>query len=114
MENNPCVILQYDGGEFEARPDNSHLYTFMGRLALYNHVFCFDVQDGEVQQSFYIFQSVDTDGYNELEKYMIDNYYPAHLNLREVSGNDASAHERATFKALERQWGSDNNQTNEN
>lgn len=104
MEQDPVVRLQYNEGEFLARRDNSHLYTFFGRLALYNHTFHYEVEGDEVQQSFYIFQSVDPEGFGELATYMVENAYPAHLNLQEIHNSDIQAHERATFKKLEREF----------
>lgn len=98
-EQEPVAKLTLPNGEvFEARRDTASLYTFMGKLALYNHIFCYDVQDNEVQQSFYIFDFVG--GYGELARYMSENEYPMHLNLPEISKSDVEAYERAVLRDL--------------
>lgn len=61
----------------------------MGRLALYDHVFVHDEQ----LPNFYIFSFVD--GYETLAGYMVENYYPAHINMTELSSHDMDAYDRA-------------------
>ena len=98
-EKDPVARLNLPNGEtFEARRDTASLYTFMGKLAIYNHVYCYDVRDNEVQQSFYIFNFVD--GYRELAEYMQENDYTQHLNLTEISRSDTEAYERAALHDL--------------
>ena len=98
-EQEPFAKLTLPNGEeFEARRDTASLYTFMGRLAIYNHVYCYDIKDNEVQQSFYIFNFVQ--GYDELVEYMKENDYPQHLNLPEISRSDVEAHDRAVLHDL--------------
>ena len=98
-ESEPVAKLTLPNGEtFEARRDTASLYTFMGKLAIYNHVYCYDVRDNEVQQSFYVFNFVN--GYQELSEYMKENEYPQHLNLPEISRSDVEAFERASLHDL--------------
>ena len=98
-EKEPVARLNLPNGEtFEAKRDTASLYTFMGALAIYNHVYCYDVKDNEVQQSFYIFNFVN--GYNELAEYMRENEYTQHLNLPEISRSDKEAYERAALHDL--------------
>ena len=98
-EQEPVARLNLPNGEtFEVKRDTASLYTFMGALAIYNHVYCYDVKDQEVQQSFYIFNFVK--GYNELAEYMQQNEYTQHLNLPEISRSDKEAYERAALHDL--------------
>ena len=97
MEQEPVAHLNLPNGEvFEATRERAQLFKHLGQLALYDHIFCYDVQDNEVRQSFYIFK--DVEGYDELEQYMLDNAYPMHLNLLEVQRNDQEAYERHALR----------------
>ena len=99
--NEPVARLSLPNGErFEVRRDTASLYTFMGKLAVYNHVYCYDIYGGERQQSFYIFDFVD--GFDELAEYMIQNDYPMHLNMPEASKSDIEAYERGALSDLTR------------
>ncbi len=98
-EQEPVAKLTLPNGEiFEARRDTASLYTFMGSLAVYNHVFCYEVKENEVEQSFYIFDFIG--GYKTLAKYMKKNDYPAHINLPEISKSDTEAYERAVMRDI--------------
>lgn len=100
-EREPVARLNLPNGEtFEAKRDTASLYTFMGALAIYNHVYCYDVRDEEVQQSFYIFNFID--GYDQLAQYMQENNYTQHLNLPQISRSDQEAYERAALHDLHR------------
>lgn len=108
-EGLPWAKLVHPEGEFLATPENTHLYTFIANLALYNHAYCFNVEEQipneeDEPRSFYIFESVDPVGFAALKAWMITNDYPAHLNLREIHNSDIEAHERATFDKLEKYW----------
>lgn len=99
-EQEPLARLNIGNGEtFEARRDTAELWTFLGRAAIYNHVYCFETIDNEVQQSFYIFDFVD--GYEELVAYMLANEYPMHLFQREPLRSDIEAYERAALRDLD-------------
>lgn len=99
MENEPQAELHLPNSEvFLAKRDTATLWTFMGKLAVYNHVFCAEVVDQEVKQSFYVFNFIE--GYDQLTSYMVENQYPAHLNLNEIGKNDVEAYERAVLKDL--------------
>lgn len=94
MEDEPIMRLNLPSGEqFEAVPDNTTLFRFAGALAVYNHVYCYDTNGEEVTQSFYIFNFIS--GYKTMEEYMVENAYPLHDNLREISSGDIDAYDRA-------------------
>ena len=93
-ENEPIARLGLPDGEtFEARRDTATLWTFLGRLAIYNHIHCHETDGEEVKQSFYIFNFVE--GYDRLAAYMAENNYPMILNQTEVSVTDQEAYDRA-------------------
>jgi len=88
MEQEPSMHIGFpDGVEFEATRDNTILFTFMGRLALYNHVFF--IRDEEKGQGSYLFNLHPS--FNEVSEYMLENNYPAHINMREVAQCDVDA-----------------------
>lgn len=90
MENEPSFIAQFEGGqEIEATRDNTTLFTHIGRLALYDHVFI--VLDEEENRGSYIFQI--NPAFEGIADFMIANEYPMHLNLREVADCDLEAYD---------------------
>lgn len=87
-EDEPQMGLYINGGEeFIATRDNSTLYKFFGHLALYDHAFF--VIDEHAGQGFYIFNQHPS--FAEMAEYMIENDYPSHLNIRQVSECDVQA-----------------------
>lgn len=98
-EEEPFAELNLPNGEvFLAKRDTATLFTFMGALAVYNHVFCYELKDEEVEQSFYIFSHVD--GYDRLVNYMLEESYPAVLNQLSVSPSDQEAYIRSSMRDL--------------
>lgn len=98
MENEPAFNYKYDGVERQMRRDNTRLYTFFGRLALYNHVFTTfdreaDDEPKEDQRGLYIYQATLPAQYTRLEEFIVENSFTQYLNLPEVSEMDqASLH----------------------
>lgn len=88
-ENEPYVHLNLpEGREFIATRQTARLYQHLGRLAMYDHIYC---NDNEV--AFYIFKFVD--GYKELATHMIENNYPIYANQTEISDSDIAAYDKA-------------------
>lgn len=90
----PVIKLNLAGEEFEATPDNAHLYKFLGELACYSHVFLVTGYDDDADsyKGSYIFQNSAVFG--QLALIMMNNGFPLHLNLREVPDCDVSAFNR--------------------
>lgn len=80
------------------KPENSSLFTFMGRLAMYDHVFLTTNPDEGV--GTYIFASFN-EAYQPLAEAMIDQEFPAHINLTDVADCDKSAFENMLRHSLE-------------
>lgn len=92
-ENLPVMRLGLGSSEFAATPENSHLFTFMGRLAMYNHIFLVtDETDGTLSGT-YLFNRIHIpdEMFNELGTFMVENGYHADLNKREVPDCDVNA-----------------------
>lgn len=91
-----------DGREFEMRPDNATLYTFLGKTALggmefnnesVNHVFLVTgEEENETVTGTYIFATAEV--YADLAGFMVENDYPMVLNRRDVPECDMNAYYR--------------------
>lgn len=88
-ENEPRAVLHIPDGERELNRGNARLYTHMGHLAIYDHVF---VSGDEELLGFYVFNFVG--GFDELKDFMLRNEYPSYLNMTEVSQGDIDAYDR--------------------
>jgi hypothetical protein len=97
--------LNLGGGEFEATPDNTTLFTFMGRTAIhgievdnqqYNHLFFHTgEEDDNVLIGTYMFRSdLNSETWDIIAQHMLANDYPLVLNRREVPVCDIEAYGR--------------------
>jgi len=86
---NPEMKITFDDAEFLATPDNTVLFNYIAVHGLYNHIFLTREMRGEVHAGTYIFQS--SEAYAEMAQYMLENDYPAHVNLRTVAQCDIDA-----------------------
>jgi len=100
MENSqnqePSIKLNIGQEVFEATRDNTTLFQFFGRLAIYNHVFL--VFNEEENSGAYIFS--DSPVYPEMEEFIVAHEFPQHLGMRAVAQCDVDAWERHTFSDL--------------
>lgn len=93
MSELPKIRLNLSDGEFEATPENSHLYMHLGALACYNHVFLEKGrQEDNTLSGTYIFSI--TPVFDEMAEFMAENGYPMHVNLRTVAQCDVDAFNR--------------------
>ena len=99
-EDEPVMNLNTTHGEIEARRDNTTLFTFLGKLALYDHVFIHtgDTED-DVAKGMYIFNQNEV--YDQMSEYMWENDYPMHINLPEVAQCDLDAFDNMVHKDVE-------------
>ena len=89
MEDDPRIKFTLeDGSNIEATRENSSVYTFLGKAAMYNHIFI--VIDDE--NALYTF--CDSPHYIDVISFMVDNSYPMHLNLLEAQDCDREAYEK--------------------
>lgn len=105
---NEFLKITFNGDqEIESTPDNTTLYTFMGKTAIgnitienstINHVYIRLSDEGEPNKGFYLFEQSQTDVYKTVAEHAIKHAYPQLLNLREVPECDLKAHMREEEK----------------
>ena len=101
MNDEPAIRLKFDEGEdFIATPHNSELYSFAGEMASRSHVFLTRERDGHRMIGSWIFSFSNV--FPRLSQFLIDNYYPVHLNLQEVTSTDEEAYQTAISQIAER------------
>lgn len=87
MEN-PIIKFTIDNDRsIECDRKHAALYTYMGALAIYNHIFAY-IDD---EHGFHMWQ--DHQAFLDTAAFMINNEFPLHLNLAEISESDVEAHE---------------------
>ena len=91
MENNPNLKLIVEGKEFSVRPENTTLYTYLGKTAIdgvevdnshYNHIRIEQDKDDEDKSKFIIFPGNEL--YETILNHVVENDYPMYINRREV------------------------------
>lgn len=86
------LILNFvDGSEARMDRHNSALFSFVGDLAMHDHVFV--LLDQETNSGTYIFRHNEIFG--ALAEYMVENSFPMHLNANEVAECDQDAFNRS-------------------
>lgn len=78
-------------GEVEAKRDNSALFRYIGKLAIYDHVFV--TLDDENGMGFYVFSL--NPHFERMSMYMLQNGYESHINMREVAECDKRSYDEA-------------------
>src|SRR5690349_10111711 len=91
--------LDLGGEEFEATPENTSLFTFLGQTALnglmldnerFNHIFFYkEMTDRGNLSGSYMFRTENNgDTWDAIANYIATNDYPMSLNQREVPDCD--------------------------
>jgi hypothetical protein len=80
--------LGAEGKEYLHRWNTSQ-FTFLGDLAVYNHVFIVTEEDDEQASGWYMFNTADA--YEEVIDFIRENDLPQHHNLTQCSEMDISA-----------------------
>lgn len=93
--NGEGLIIDLGGEPFEVTRYNTHLYTFIGRLATRNHIFVITGEDEECATGVYVWQLLHTDAFDRLHDHMQKHQYPQYLNLNEISDLDEQSYENA-------------------
>lgn len=100
--------MRAGGQEWECNKDNTSLFTFAGKTVIrgmevpaeqLDHVFRAEEEndDGTIT-GMYVFRS--NPGFLALANFLIQNNFPAHLNIRQVAECDKDAWEQSNFKDL--------------
>ena len=66
--------------------EHAFLYTHVGQLACYDHVFLLDVEEDGSETGQYMWKS--DPAYEDSKQFMIDNEFPLHMNLPDVTEED--------------------------
>jgi len=89
-EPEKAIELNLGGNEYELRRDNSELYMYFGKLAMFNHVFIQQESTEELRTGLFVpEQYIGKDTFSMLAATMIDFNFPARLNQIEVAEGDA-------------------------
>lgn len=87
MEKDPSMVITTKDGEFEATRENTIIFRFLGKLAMYDHIFF--VRDMDEGKGTYLFNQ--NPSYDKIADFMMDNDYPAHINQLRVPECDIQA-----------------------
>lgn len=93
------ATITFEGGEVEATAENTSLYTHMGKLALYDHVWI--RVDGEHGARIWENQPPENPIYTLLAPLVVESGAELHLNIRDPSQSDTDAFEKAITKDLD-------------
>lgn len=85
----PILNIKLDDEEVYLHRWNTSHFTFLGDLALYDHVFIITEETDESQSGYYLFSTADE--YEEITDFIKDQELPQHLNLTEVTEMDLQA-----------------------
>lgn len=97
MENEPDDVLEItvSGEPFEINRYNTSLFTFIGELALKDHVFLVLKDDENGVEGTYIWEYFQEDAYVALAGFIIEHDFPQHLNATQMAQCDDDAWENA-------------------
>lgn len=98
MEDDPTLKLNIEGKPFESNRTNTTIFTFVGQLAMFNHVF---VQTGEDENNMvgaYVF--CDNPAFQPITEHASTNSWPMILNRNEVPECDVNVWERSHLEDI--------------
>jgi hypothetical protein len=79
--------------EFNSTPENTTLFTHLGRLAMYDHIFLqTGSEDNDIILGTYVFNTHSS--FEGMADFMMDNHYPMILNKLEAADCDVQAFNR--------------------
>lgn len=89
----PALELNMNGERIIATRHNTAMFTFLGDLAIYDHVFV--LTNEETNSGAYLFKNQEI--WQDLAGFCIEHQYPMHLNMEEVAECDQKAFEATMF-----------------
>lgn len=93
-ENDPRLRLTMNGQEFDCTRDNTSMFTFIGHLAIYDHIFV--LTDEETNSGAYLFKE-NQKAWQDMASFIIEYQFPMHLNMTEVAQCNIDAFEHTMF-----------------
>lgn len=94
-EQEPALEITMNGEKILATRDNTTLFQFFGKLAIYDHVFIQTGMDESTPTGAYLFQNQEV--WHDLVDFIVTNEYPQHVALRDVAQCDMDAFDRTMF-----------------
>ena len=92
-EKDPHFGLEYGGDKYEVGRQSASIFSYLGELAVYNHIFIVtEVKESESYEGIYIFNQLSV--YAKVFKFMVDNRYPPHYDIGEVGQCDLDAFDK--------------------
>jgi hypothetical protein len=92
-KDHPRLRIKLDHQEIDMTRQNSALYLFMGKTAMYDHIF---VHDHEHERVGYLFKNMEK--YAEYGKFMLRYQFPLHQYLQE---NDLVEMDLRAYKVVQ-------------
>ena len=90
-----ALELHINGQEFLATRENTTMFTFLGELAIYDHIFIERGMEESTPVGAYLFKNQNV--WKDLAMFIMENQYPMHLNLTEVAECDRDAFDHTMF-----------------
>lgn len=105
-EQEPKFGINLGDTHFEMTRRNTYLYTFMGKMALYDHVFLKrdDIPrnaDGNQLGTYLFKEALRKELWERLESTLLENKYPAYLNHEEPSESDKASFMLTVLKDID-------------
>lgn len=97
MEDDARLKLTMNGQEIECNRENTAMFTFLGNLAIYDHIFV--LMDEENNSGAYLFKE-NQQQWQEMAGFIIEYQFPMHLNMTEVAECDRNAFDATMFHDL--------------
>lgn len=95
-EGEPIIEIEFSDGPVYAHRWNSSVFTFLGELAAYDHIFiATDEEDNGTSLGHYVFKS--NQHFKGMAEFMIKEKFPLHLNLTEVAECDSREFDRQHY-----------------
>lgn len=94
-EAEPIIRLAIGEEEHEITRTSGHLYTHMGHLAMYDHLFLVTRAEGTQLSGMFLFRNLQLreELFAEIQEYMIENDYHTDLNRPQVTEDDSKAYD---------------------
>src|ERR1035438_9188330 len=92
MNTEPTIHIKINDKRVEMTRQNSSVWQFAAKLAMYNHIFIIDEEDNNY--GYYWADKAKPNQYAKYIDYMTKNDYSLHINLWEICDEDKEAYER--------------------
>lgn len=91
MEDEPIMHLEVSGRDFEGNRTNMSLFTFVGHLAVFNHVFVMTGINHQKEEYLGAYCFSDSPSYELMKRFIEEHNFPQHLNMNQVPDCDRNA-----------------------